>query len=132
MNEDFVSFSLAMKLKEKGFNQPCLAHYTNGKFEYNIAYFDEVTLPDLYENWGHGAGCFVDAPTISQVFKWLREEKVLFVEVSVDNYNGFDFYFTIYEKGEESWVVCRFSEEWYDTYEGAAFAGIEYVLDNLI
>lgn len=40
MTEDFVSFSLAKKLKEKGFNKPCLAHYTNGKFEYNIACFD--------------------------------------------------------------------------------------------
>jgi mannose-6-phosphate isomerase len=35
MNDDFVSFDLAKKLKDKGFNQPCLAHYTNGKFEYN-------------------------------------------------------------------------------------------------
>lgn len=128
MNEDFVSFDLAKKLKDKGFNceypfamydkyEQFCPLYSSDKYYFGIDGFDKHA-------------CI--APTISQVLKWLREEKVLFVEVSANNYTAFDFYFTIYEKGEECWIVCGFDEEYHDTYEAAALAGIEYVIDNLI
>lgn len=115
MNKFYVTKEIAEKLRAKG-------------------YYREY---DVTDEWVEGLFYQVEdgtfhLPRIDEVLDWLREEKVLFVEVSVNNYNGFDFYFTIYEKGEESWVVCRFSEELYDTYEGAALAGIEYVIDNLI
>ena len=146
MNEDFVPFELAKKLKEKGFREKCLAYYDaedNVGLLYNTQYSDEL-LPcqytDLLASYNSGEivanldtsdNC-IDAPTISQVLKWLREEKELFIEVSVNSHTGFDFYFTIYEKGEEGWIVCGFDEEWYDTYEAAAIAGVECCLDNLI
>lgn len=125
MTEDFVSFDLAKKLKEKGFNQPCLAHYTNGKFEYNIAYFEEVELVDLYELWNN-AGCFVDAPTISQVLKWLREEKKIHISIITYDYT---WGYTVYDL--DTFFPEEFSS-YYNTYEEATLAGIEYVLDNLI
>jgi hypothetical protein len=137
MNEDFVSFSLAKKLKEKGFNQPCLAHYTNGKFEYIIAYFEEVELVDLYELWNN-AGCFVDAPTISQVLKWLREEKKIHIEFVAAAY-GYNY--IVSDTPEKGGTDRHFSAIEYegpndggawDKYEQASIASIEYVIDNLI
>ena len=104
MNKFYVTEDVAKKLRAKGYPYSHIIHFDNG----------------------------VPIARIDEVLDWLREEKVLFVEVSVNNHTGFDFYFTIYEKGEECWIVCGFNEEWYDTYEGAALAGIEYVIDNLI
>lgn len=125
---DFVTYEIGKKLKEKGFNQPCLAHYTNGKFEYNIEYCDAAILQDLYQNWGNNVGCFVDAPTISQVLKWLREEKKIAINVEfiphVWQYKIFDMSF------EDRFEPC--GKTFYEEYEEAALAGIEYVLDNLI
>ena len=113
MNEDFVSFELAVKLKEKEFDWE-----TQYKYERNI-------LAQRYED--------IPIPSISQVLKWLREEKKLFVEIfmyhscylyEIYNTEIYDVDFT--QKSE------KYSEEEYASYEQAALAGIEYVLDNLI
>lgn len=133
MNEDFVSFSLAKKLKEKGYPQrpdsmSCMPYYEYDEVSNYASLCNEIVWYRVDETRDN----IFAAPTISQVLKWLRENKELFVEVSVNNHTGFDFYFTIYEKDEECWIVCGFNEEWYDTYEGAALAGIEDVIENLI
>ena len=118
MNKFFVTKEIAEKLRAKGYNVEEL-HYENSSLS-----IDEVYQTDNLRIYKF--------PRIDEVLAWLRDEKELFIEVSVNNHTGFDFYFTIYEKGEECWIVCGFNEEWYDTYEGAALAGIECVIDNLI
>ena len=91
--EDFVTYDVAVKLKEKGFKEECLAYYTT---EYTL-YNNMITLTDDkylcvsdidYEEFlvSHNSikytnGNYVDAPTISQVLKWLREK-----EISINKY----------------------------------------------
>ena len=138
--EDIVTFEIAKKLKEKGFREECLAYYTT---EYTL-YNNVITLTDDkywhvsdidYEEFllSHNSikynnGNYVDAPTISQVLKWLREEKKLFIEISCIYTDYFptvrllDSRQTDYIRGD---VI-------YSTYEQATLAGIEYSLDNLI
>lgn len=133
----FVDFELAKKLKEKGFKEQCLAYYTNSN--------------DLYFNYSHKAGAkysdcylshnlmpkdsvsgkFFDAPTISQVLKWLRKYKEIYC-------------LPYFEQGIDMWLysICRpnagcefpefISESIYNDYEEAALAGIDYALDNLV
>ena len=109
--EDFVHFELANKLKEKGFP---IKTKTEGK----------LGLTELKE---------VDIlPTISQVLKWLRKEKNIFIHIDVYTNDKFDYFFGIATKGDETWEMEYVGEEDYKTYELAALAGIEYVLDNLI
>ena len=109
MKEDFVTHEIAVKLKEKGFDEYCeYGHFLEG-----------------------GKGILY-TPTISQVLKWLRKEKKLFVEPSLFKY-GYESYVqsTIFEDDkdyDDTWYV----EGFYSTYERAAIAGIKYVLDNLI
>lgn len=140
MNEDFVSFSLAMKLKEKGFMEKCLAYYDvedNVGLLYNTQYTDEA-LPCQYtdllqcHNTGEAetqpddSGFCVDAPTLSQVLNWLRKEKKIHISITM---YGYTWGYTIYD------LDTFFPEEYssyYNTYEAAALAGIEYCLDNLI
>ena len=128
---EFVNFELAKKLKEKGFKEDCLCHYITNDIVYNlespIANNQMWFCHNKYDNIWHRDN--YDAPTISQVLKWLREEKTLHVYIEC-----------IFS--ESSIWICEvqligsyerfYPPKDYETYEEAAIACIEYVLDNLI
>ena len=144
MNEDFVTFELAKKLKEKGFKEKCLAYYDvedNVGLLYNTQYSDEA-LPCQYTDLlqCHNTGeaeiqpddsenC-VDAPTISQVLKWLREEKNIFVLIDIRTDLSFFYEIWCIEIALHPMGCVPFQK--YQSYEQSALAGIEYVIDNLI
>ena len=140
MNEDFVDFSLAKKLKEKGFPQRVFGAYEMC----GAAYFNDGRF------YRDGCICNTDkaytAPTISQVLKWMREEKKFYVVPLI--YSDWS--------EDEDGIIC---EEWlfwsyrvinindgsivydelgkidngnFENYEQSALAGIEYVIKNLI
>jgi hypothetical protein len=131
MSEDFVSFDLAKKLTLKGFNAPCIAYYDEGFLRYNTKYPFALTAEELLIS--HDSICtWVDAPTISQVLKWLREEKGISLNV-YPSYFANMLYWTcdvISFIGEIS-IEERLGGD-VKTYEEAAIYGLEYVLDNLI
>lgn len=126
MNEDFVTYELAVKLKEKGFDIPFYFFYRSDD---KLIHHAMVTKPLVYcDKIDDEVVC---APTISQVLKWLRNEKKIYC-------------LPYFEQGIDMWLYaickpvygCEFpefiSESIYDSYEQAALAGIEYVIDNLI
>lgn len=132
--EDFVSFEIAKKLKEKGFIELCLACYIDDTLYYNYSNKNRVCYKDCYLSHNLMPECsvsdkFVDAPTISQVLEWLRKEKKIYLElvIVVDGEYMCDIY-----KIDVRPIKCLGSTEYLKTYEDAALAGIEYVLDNLI
>ena len=125
MNEDFTPFELAVKLKEKGFDIPFYFYY---RTDDKLIHHAMVTKPLVYcDKIDDEVVC---APTISQVLKWLREEKKIHI--------GFGY------SPRKKWrhVVMYLDDRFYNkptlTVDGfleieqAAIAGIEYVLDNLI
>ena len=126
---EFVSFKIAKKLKEKGFRELCVAHYddcltlncdsplTEGRCFYLF------NAQDKYKS-------VADAPTISQVLKWLREKHLLVIPVpSYFNAEGICTSWDCDIWADDNYENFRTDKE---TYEEAAIAGIEYVLDNLI
>ena len=123
MNEDFVTFELAKKLKEKGFPQRVFGTYGI----YGAAYFEDGKF------YRDGFICHKDevytAPTISQVLNWLREEKKIYIELVI--VVNAEYMCDIY-KIDVRPIKCLGSTEYFKTYEEAAIAGIEYVIDNLI
>ncbi len=144
MNEDFVPYELAVKLKEKGFRGLCLAYYTNDDtLYYNYSHKAGASYTDCYLSHNlmpkdSVSGKFVDAPTISQVLKWLRGEKKIHFEfvAAAYGYNviisqtpeagGTDLYYThMNDDGPNDGGA-------WDRYEDAALYCIEYVIDNLI
>jgi hypothetical protein len=131
MHEDFVSFSIAKKLKEKGYPQAeknALAMYNKDSEWYSLS----PTLDDFYYDFRDFDENDCVSPTISQVLKWLREEKGLSLNV-YPSYFANLLYWTcdvISFIGEIS-IEKRLGGD-VKTYEEAAIAGIEYVLDNLI
>ena len=147
--EDFVTIEIAKKLKEKGFRELCTHCYRNGNFRPQEMFCGlksnthhkwsfnsmEVKLKDTHERVQFN---IVDAPTISQVLKWLREDKKIHFEfvAAAYGYNviisqtpdagGTDYYYThMNDDGPNDGGA-------WDRYEDAALYCIEYVLDNLI
>jgi hypothetical protein len=136
MNEDFIPFELADKLKEKGFRKPCVATYDkDGILGYN--YYQPKNIKAVsFDDCLCISDDLVLAPTISQVLKWLRKEKKIHIEIFL--YNGKYGYLvnSITQICEDDLFHECLNEdtvnEEYTTYEQAAIAGISYVLDNLI
>lgn len=118
--EDFVTYDLALKLKDKGFNWIC-SHYYRTKCKDLFMVFPSEDWSNTEER--------INAPTISQVLKWLIEEKKIYLElvIVVDAEYMCDIY-----KIDARPIECLGSTEYSKTYEAAALAGIEYVLYNLI
>ena len=130
--EDFVNFELAKRLKEKGFSLEKTEIY--GKFDN-----DGLFHSQLYFNYFETMDCDeIIAPTISQVLKWLREEKKISIEVSI--HCSLKWMCSIYGFGDGIEDFTQYSNNGiddtvfilYETYEQAALAGIEYTIDNLM
>ena len=115
LKEANVSFELAKKLKEKGFPQDVFIGYDE---------FGTLCIGDE-----HSLVCA--ALTISQVLKWLREAKRIDAGAVWDNRDG-KWIGYINEMNMPDLVGEYVLPNTYDSYEQAALAGIEYVLDNLI
>lgn len=142
--EDFVSFELAKKLREKGFylKEPFAMYNELGVFHklYSSAEFTssyDVCFRDYYCYDDFDERDFV-APTISQVLKWLREVKGIDVlpqrgHINLDNNGKVTRYYNVNIYFERRFACTLDNDEQdYSTYEQATIAGIEYVIDNLI
>ena len=123
MEKEFVPYELAVKLKKLGFDEPCLGYYYNKELSFGArTSYGEV----------------IEAPTLSQAFKWFREKYQIFPEVLTDCTTEPKFVFT-YNKffgnpkdlTEQEWGwennIGQYSDI-YRTYEDAELA----CLDKLI
>jgi hypothetical protein len=134
----FVSKDLAIKLKEKGFDRPCLGFYNPIQDELQLycANNKDVTykniLTSVYKN-----KVLVDAPTIEQVLKWLREEKDIDIVIYPIDRNtiymgGEKYILSIYFCGKRDYKIHKDNNDKFVKWEDACIAGIEYVINNLI
>lgn len=134
--KDYISYELAVKLKEKGFKEECLCHYIGEDLYYNIE--SPIANKQLwfshnkYDNIWHREN--YDAPTISQVLKWLMKEKAIHIEVTLWDKGWYCkvWAYEYYEEDNEYSVKQEYQSKDFSSYEDAALAGIEYVLNNLI
>lgn len=134
--EEFVSIEIAKKLKEKGFPQsPDYFNYSSYYDWDGLRKIHSLSNASVWFDSNISRDNIYFAPTISQVLKWLREEKKINVEIFL--YHGTYSYCVkngtkICEDCSHPWLNDDTTEEEYDSYEEAVLAGIEYILDNLI
>ena len=136
---DFVNFEIAKKLKEKGFPQgpDNWRSYSDWLNHAEYYHFDERrnTLwqtNNCIEKMWYDPNISRDelyfAPTISQVLKWLREEKNIYVGIAYipkcPNETGVlnDFYYPTFQKIGLFEPMFFGNAENYDTYNYAALA----------
>lgn len=135
---EFVDKQLAIKLKEKGFDRPCLGFYNPIQDELQLycANNKDVTykniLTSVYKN-----KVLVDAPTIEQVLEWLREKKDIDIVIYPIDRNtifmgGEKYILSIYFCGKRDYKIHKDNNDKFVKWEDACIAGIEYVINNLI
>lgn len=120
--DDYVTFEIAKKLKEKGYSQGNKSDITEKYYTISDSLKAAIMLANNEDvEWY--------CPTISQVLKWLREDKNIHICISYsDNINAMWEYEIILLEG----ALYQNADSAYISYEQAALAGIEYTLDNLI
>lgn len=125
---EFVSFQIAKNLKEKGYPQ-----LKKGTF---AMYNEEGEWFSLSRNLDEFEYCFDDfdehdfvAPTISQVLKWLREEKGIHITICVC---GEGWFYEVINISSGKSLVEDYEDDMIQSYEEATLTGIKYVLNNVI
>ena len=124
ITEDYVSFETAKLLKEKEFDEATLGG------EWAIDY-DNVPDEDFPEGEIIVAEWQYPLITLQMAMKWLREVHNLHIEVLITT-NHLMFQWKIYRTENTSLYFAGTSLSYYEKYEEACEAGINYCLRNLI
>ena len=72
MKKLFVPYELALKLKEKGFDEPCIAVYREGKLKFPVTGNFDLTNSIIH----HSSD--ITAPLYQQVIGWFIEKDIWF------------------------------------------------------
>ena len=103
MNKEFVSYDIALTLKELGFDEPCYKYVYLGDTGINIDHYLEVE-PSKAKNYNEDDLC-ISQPTFSQTFKWFRKKHGLMHIIN-------PYYFT----AEIDYLNERIVDEKYDDF----------------
>jgi hypothetical protein len=93
MKNQFVSYELSVKLKELGFDEPCLAVYGytmtdfEKEFRERLVYHEEISLTEgrrmEFDDLKNSAiGFDIAAPLYQQVFDWFREKHNAYTDIT--------------------------------------------------
>lgn len=89
MEKQFVTYEIALALKELGFNEPCFGCWESNT-EYYIPFIVGYDLKTP-ENFNAKDNC-ISAPLWQQVIEWLEEEHGIFIFIDkgkyYDSYSG--------------------------------------------
>ena len=126
MSNEFVSYEIALKLKELGFNEPCFTYYY--EFNSNLRTHLVVDINNAWTYSGNTNFGFTLAPLYQQVFKWIREKHN--IDISIN---------TIYSKYNENTIkqysgvidtkTMYTNVGFYDNYEEAQLAGLQKMIE---
>lgn len=127
MEEDYVSYELAKKLRECGFNKPCDNYYDCYS---NLKHYAPTDIVNRNTNGHHRPSC--SAPTLWQAWKWLKEVKNINTEVHFDvenremvNYDWSLFWVSPFE-------LIDNADDSYQSYEEALEAGMMRAVEMLL
>jgi hypothetical protein len=110
MKKEFVPHELALRMKQLGFDEPCLSYYEGESFSHHLA---TITSGDDY---------IIPAPLYQQAFRWFREKyKVRFFIQSGMSDLG-EFFKVIFPDGEQRGMS-------YITYEEAELACLQKLIE---
>ena len=131
MNEDFVTYEQAVKLKELGFDVPVNHYYKDNR------------LIEIYGNLSnycnanekYVAGCF-SAPTLAQTQKWFMDKKHILISIRPNDFindsGNAEIHYTADIFGtSKGYLELLHSESGYETYEFALEDSINEALNIL-
>lgn len=134
-NEDYVSYDLAMRLKQAGFDWPCRAYWMKTYIDKDIMTIREDLRASNHNEY---APDYYSAPILYEAQKWLREKKK--VDVLIWNC-ACGYGWDVSKAGDEltrGTTLLAYDDNGEDknsgmwpTYESALSAGIEAALNIL-
>ena len=136
MKEQFVTYEIALKLKELGFNEPCILVYSDKKQLHTIMYSESHLLLPFVLN-SKLPDKIISAPLWQQVIDWFLKKKHLYIDITfkevkgpkIEGINSVYFDIEIYSIfGGDAWKKYRFSEisdDYYYAREQAILKTIE-------
>ena len=86
MKEQFVTYEIALKLKELGFDEKCFGYYSEQH--------DKTKLLCLYQEEDYFDEIRLEAPLWQQVIDWLREKYNLYISIEA-NFSKKRWYFVV-------------------------------------
>lgn len=124
--EDYCSYELALKLKNCGFDEPCLTFYDTNK-ELGRA-LDSDNFNHLGETYqGEWFTDTISAPTLWQAQKWLREKKGIAINVIAHDGGVYDYDIVFLPNAVD--CDCPIDRATFSrTYEEALTEGIDFAL----
>ena len=126
ITEDYVSFETAKLLKEKGFNEPCIATYNSVTKSFEIE--------NVYQDWTTRWEAYISAPTLQMVMKWLRKVHNLHCDIGYDDLDWFWNIISVDDAVpvEDRPKLLKDGTAGHKTYEEAVETALKYSLENLI
>ena len=127
MKNEFVSYEVALKLKELGFDEPCLCAYDKNEMLYHSHKTDKL-FTILNSNLSNQCS----APLYQQIFRWFREKHNLYAVIipTITMYWTFKT-MTVVEGIVEVAPYNHVDGNDYPTYEEAEHEGIKYLISIL-
>jgi hypothetical protein len=113
MEKEFVSYKLAVKLKELGFDEPCCGYY-----DHSIKELDTISSDVCERLCKHDT--HIKAPLFQQAFRWFREK--------YSGYHGVsdtDFLFELTINGEFIRVTSTLKENRIFQENGSSYEEVE-------
>jgi len=100
MNEEFLPYERALKLKEFGFDEPCFARFSKDG-DLLIAHTEKYII----DNGVDRSEFFTLAPLFQQVFRWFREKHGLQhdITLTVDDNNQLVGFYIVIHKHDSLW-----------------------------
>lgn len=115
MEKEFVSYEIALALKELGFDEPCFTYYydISGELRKNISV-------DIHNGWTYfpNLKLITLAPTFSQAFRFFRERHGLYGLYTMGDYEN-NFYWQIWRNDYITKTYITASNYVFEKYEEA-------------
>ena len=136
MEKEFVSYQIALALKELGFNEPCFTYYydISGELRKNISV-------DIHNGWTYfpNLKLITLAPTFSQAFRFFREKYQwqASIEATKDQHShelGYNYFIWNSETGLEYHTIpqnCPSGDWEFKTYEETELACLLKMIEIL-
>ena len=125
MNNEFVSYEIALKLKELGFDEPCFTYYY--ELTSNLRTHLGVDINNAWKYSGNKKLGFTLAPLYQQVFKWLRNKYGIDFSINT-TYSRYNENTSKKYSGVIDNKTVFINVGFYDTYEEVELAGLQKMI----
>jgi hypothetical protein len=134
MNNEFVSYEVALKLKELDFDEPCLCAYDKNEMLYHSHITDKL-FTILNSNLSNQ----YSAPLYQQVFRWFRKQfnwqsSIEATKDQLDHELGYNYWIWNSETGEEYHTMPKnrpFGGWCFTTFEQAQIECIKELISTI-